>query len=117
MINCVKSLLEVYKDSTSMFLLSSFRILLGILLGPSLLSSRKQNIILSTLLLSVGVIKEFAIDRSEIIKVFLLGESDHGGLNIYVNFSITSKEFAMSEELVTFCFFSYSSENSMIRSV
>ena len=104
-----------------MSLFSSLRILVKILYGPSLLSSSKEQIILNTSELSIGVIKNdwFNAKEWEVIKVFLLSESDRG-LDVYSNFSEKFFKRIWNVRGIGdnfFFFFSYSSGKSMVRSM
>ena len=66
-----------------MYLFNSFKILVGILLGPSILSGFKIEIMLEISALTVGVIFYLRVEGNQ--KIFL-GKSG-GRLNIYSNLS------------------------------
>ena len=53
-----------------MCLFNNFKILVGILVGPSLLYRFKEEIILETSVISVGIVKTFDIQGWKVITIF-----------------------------------------------
>ena len=75
---------------SDMSLFDNFRILLGILLGPSHLSRFKKEMILEASVLSIGVIKMIQYSKAggnHNISSWKKKKKKVGGLNIYSNFS------------------------------
>ena len=87
-----------------MSLFSSFRILLGILLSPSLLSRFIKEIMLETSVLSVGVITDDSIFKGEKVKGKIFLANYDGGLNIYSNFAKSVIQGLSNVRRISDCF-------------